>query len=291
LKNGCDGDIAGFERKVTCLETDVGRFASEVAALPSAPSDRIPQNLSADVTRLQSDVSAEKATLAGMPPAVQPSPVTMPPAPAPPAPNGPPPPSAARAPPAAPPAVQPSPVNPPPAPAPSLGSVIVSDFPGIFAEFRGKRFQNLWRGSRDGFGASHFHGRCEGHANTLTVILDTDGNIFGGFTPVEWESGCTYKADDSQKSFVFTLKNPHNVAARRFGLKPERKDRAIYGYSERGPDFRHIVVSDNCKANTNSDTYYFGDVYTNDTGLERMTFFTGSESFQVKEIEVFEITD
>jgi hypothetical protein len=73
-------------------------------------------------------------------------------------------------------------------PAPPLDSVIVSDFPAIFAEFRGKRFSLLWRGCRDGFGASQFHGRCDGHGNTLIVILDTEGNIFGGFTPVVWES-------------------------------------------------------------------------------------------------------
>jgi hypothetical protein len=34
-----------------------------------------------------------------------------------------------------------------------LSSVIVADFPALFAEFRGKRFTLLWRGSRDGFRA------------------------------------------------------------------------------------------------------------------------------------------
>jgi uncharacterized coiled-coil protein SlyX len=67
-----------------------------------------------------------------------------------------------------------------------LDSRIVSGFPEIFAEFR--KFSLLWRGSRDGFRAHEFHRRCDGRANTLTVILDTKGNIFGGFTPVEWES-------------------------------------------------------------------------------------------------------
>jgi hypothetical protein len=64
-------------------------------------------------------------------------------------------------------------------------SQIISDIPDIFAEFQGKRFSLLWRGSRDGFKAQKFHGRCDGHANTLTVILDSKGNIFGGFTPLE----------------------------------------------------------------------------------------------------------
>jgi hypothetical protein len=71
---------------------------------------------------------------------------------------------------------------------PPLDSRIISGFPQIFAEFRGMRFKILWRGSRDGFGASEFHLRCDGRANTLTVSLDTEGNVFGRFTPVEWES-------------------------------------------------------------------------------------------------------
>jgi hypothetical protein len=55
--------------------------------------------------------------------------------------------------------------------------------PARFAEFTGKRFTLLWRGIRDGFGTRDFHGRCDGHANTLTFIEDREGNIFGGFTP------------------------------------------------------------------------------------------------------------
>jgi hypothetical protein len=69
-----------------------------------------------------------------------------------------------------------------------FASLIVADFPALFAEFRGKRFTLLWRGSRDGFGARDFRRRCDGHAPTLTLIQDTKRNIFGGFTPVEWES-------------------------------------------------------------------------------------------------------
>jgi hypothetical protein len=143
------------------------------------------------------------------------------------------------------------------------------------------------------------HRRCDGHANTLTVILDTKGNIFGGFTPVEWESpvwngkdgdmsNCL-KADDSQKSFLFTLKNPHNIQARRFALKAEKKHQAIMCNSERCPHFRDIAVCENCNANTRSYTS-LGNSYTNDTGLDDEIVFTGSWKFQVKEIEVFEIT-
>jgi hypothetical protein len=186
---------------------------------------------------------------------------------------------------------------------PALGSVIISNFPEIFGEFRGKRFSLLWRGGRDGFGARDFHSRCDGHANTLTLIEDTDGNIFGGFTPLMWESrewnwrrgkenNCV-KADTSLRSFIFTLKNPHNVPARRFALKAEKKDEAINCRSDYGPIFgsgTDLYVYNNCNANAGSGTF-LGSSYTPDTGLNKKTFFTGSPTFKVKEIEVFEITD
>jgi hypothetical protein len=189
---------------------------------------------------------------------------------------------------------------PPPAPPPPSGwdSAIVPDFPEIFEEFREKKFTLLWQGSRAGFGGREFHRRCDGHANTLTVILDMNGNIFGGFTPVEWESSRKhwlrddedfFKTDPSLKSFLFTLKNPHNIPARRFALKAEQKHGAIYCDSSHGPDFNAIHVANNCHANTASWTG-LGRSYTNDTGLDGKTFFTGSFWFQVKEIEVFEIT-
>jgi hypothetical protein len=163
-------------------------------------------------------------------------------------------------------------------------SAIVQQFPDLFAPFRPNQFNRLWRGSRDGFGAMDFHGRCDGHANTLTLIEDTGGNIFGGFTPAEWDSNGKSKADPSLTSFLFTLKNPHNFPARKFALT-----NAIHCNASCSPYFGDIAVCDNCKANTNWAD--LGRSYANDTGLDEKTFFTGSRYFQVKEIEVFEITD
>jgi hypothetical protein len=87
-------------------------------------------------------------------------------------------------------------------------------------------------GGRDGFKAEEFHRRCDGRANTLTAILDTEGNFFGGFAPVKWER-------NSLKSFLFTLKNLHNAPARRFALKAEKKDRAF-------PDWAQTLVTFVC---------------------------------------------
>jgi hypothetical protein len=152
----------------------------------------------------------------------------------------------------------------------------------------------LWRGTRDGFGAADFHRRCDGHPNTLTLIADTGGNIFGGFTPVEWESRprTFTKADPSMRSFVFTLKNPHDVPPRRFALKLAEISNAINCVVTYGPIFfGGIVVADKSNANSSSYTSCFGLCYTNDTDVPSETFFTNSPRFTVDEIEVFEIRD
>jgi hypothetical protein len=99
------------------------------------------------------------------------------------------------------------------------------------------------------------------------------------------------KSDDSLKSFLFTLKNPHNIPARKFALKAGRREYAIHCDSERGPSFGlDMWVCDNCNTNTDSSAN-LGEVSTNDTGLVGETVFTGSWNFKIKEIEVFEITD
>jgi hypothetical protein len=173
-------------------------------------------------------------------------------------------------------------------------SAIVPDFPTLFDDFKTKQITLLWRGSRDGFGAKAFHSRCDGHPNTLTVILDTQGNIFGGFTPVKWESCFNRpfeKPDWSGTSFLFTLKNPHNVPPRKFKVIDDEKEEAIQCNAEWGPHFSDIWVLDNPNTNTDSSTDCFGFHYTNDTGLDGKILFTGSPLFKVKEIEVFEISD
>jgi hypothetical protein len=140
--------------------------------------------------------------------------------------------------------------------------------------------------------ARGFHGRCDGHAPTLTLIQDKNGNIFCGFTPVEWESDNKCKADPSLKSFIFTLKNPYDFPASKFALKAEKKDRAISCRSSFGPSFPgSIIVADFSSIGLLDNTRSFGDCYVNDTGLPGGEFFTGSNDFSRTEIEVFEITD
>jgi hypothetical protein len=85
-----------------------------------------------------------------------------------------------------------------------LDSWIISDFSEIFAEFQRRPFLLRWPDNSDRFKPKEAHRRCDGHKNTLTVTLDTKQNIFGGFTPVEWElrEFNWGTADDSLNSLV-----------------------------------------------------------------------------------------
>jgi hypothetical protein len=158
-----------------------------------------------------------------------------------------------------------------------LDSRIISSFQETFAEFQRKRLEILWRGSRDGFKAEKCHRRCDGHASILTIVLDTERNIFGGCTPLTWESGEMHtKADDSLKSFLFTLTNPHSLPARRFTHKAEQKRRAIRYDSKDGPWFCGLRVLDNCNANTQSDTNLGGSY---DRAIGGVFRSAGTESF------------
>jgi hypothetical protein len=155
--------------------------------------------------------------------------------------------------------------------APAFDSVISSELLGLLAEFRGRQFALLWRGSRDGFGGLAFHDRCDGHANTVTLIRDTGGNIFGGFTPLAWgspksEEDLEFSGDDSARSFLCTLRNTHGVSPRRFPLKSKARHRAIAHAAAWGPHFCDIGVSGCCNANALSFADRFGESYVNDTG-------------------------
>jgi TLD len=76
--------------------------------------------------------------------------------------------------------------------------------------FRGKRFELLYRGSRDSMTAAAFHRLCDGKGPTLVLIAGQSVGqpvcVFGGFAGKPWEGGD--KIVDARDSFVFTVVNP-----------------------------------------------------------------------------------
>jgi hypothetical protein len=171
----------------------------------------------------------------------------------------------------------------------TLDSAILTKIPELLSDLGDGRWRLLYRGSRDGFRSLNFHEKCDGQSNTVTVILTTNDAILGGFTPLGWDSSDEYKADNTGKSFVFTLKNARNNPPHKFALS--RLSHAICCFSGQGPTFgggHDIYIADNC--NTTSSNYTnCGHSYTNDTGIDNHQVLAGEYNFTVKEVEVFSI--
>jgi hypothetical protein len=179
-----------------------------------------------------------------------------------------------------------------------IDSLIISTIPSIFNDFGNQSYQLLYRGSRDGFDCANEHAKVDGHSNTITLVETTEGFIFGGYTPCQWDSSDTWKADESHRSFLFTLKNPHNIPARTFLMKPEQKLYAMCCHSTGClvwiGHYGAIGILPDCNSNSKSHNDGFGhssSSFVNDTGLDGKTLFTGKSNFRVKELEIFELTE
>jgi hypothetical protein len=170
-----------------------------------------------------------------------------------------------------------------------VDSTILLEIPPCLGDFQKKRWTLLYRGSRDGFAASAFHQNCNERSNTIAVIETTKGWVFGGFTPVAWDSSGGHKDDSSRKSFLFTVKNPRGSDGRKFMMASSAYAIACVG--SYGPTFGNgydLHIADACNQNTNCYTN-FGNAFMNDSGINGQQVFVGEYTFTVKEIEVFAV--
>ncbi len=148
----------------------------------------------------------------------------------------------------------------------------------------------VYRGSRDGFSASHFHSKCDNIPKTLTIVKSANGNIFGGYVGQAWdETELGYK---DPTAFLFSLVNKENSP-----LKFNAKHGAttIYCKSGNGPIFGSgydLSIAD--KANRNQNSYAdlgvsFAFSKYAAKSPQSQDFLAGSYYFQVADIEVFSL--
>ena len=154
----------------------------------------------------------------------------------------------------------------------------------------GKQFKLLYRATRDGFGVSSFHAKCDQEANTLTIIKATSGYIFGGYTSVEWDSESFWKPDPD--SFIFSLVNFISAPQ----LMPVLvEDHSILCDASYGPTFGSghcIYICDKSNVFVKSMSYLDGsyeDSFFENKTDQIDTFLAGSRLFKTREIEVFQL--
>ena len=115
----------------------------------------------------------------------------------------------------------------------------------------------LYRLTRDGEKVSKFHELCDNKGPTLTIIKTTNNKIFGGFTPLNWESSGNgeNKYDKSNQTFLFSLD-----LIKKFDMINAEKA-AIYCNKNNGPYFggRDFSIESNMKTGqtyANSETNF-----------------------------------
>jgi hypothetical protein len=179
-----------------------------------------------------------------------------------------------------------------------LESNIITSIPSIFCDFGVNSYHLLYRGSRDGFNSKAFHCKVDGHSHTITLIETTKGYIFGAYVVCPWDSVANWKGDDTMESFLFTLKNPHNISARKFRMVPNWNNYVLHCYPTESPILVWIgfcgAIAIQCDGNSraignNGGFAWPYSNFVNDTGLNGATFFTGEDSFTVKELELFKL--
>jgi len=151
-----------------------------------------------------------------------------------------------------------------------------------------RKFQLLYKASADGFASEDFHKKCDNKGATLTLILSSNGFLFGGYSVLSWDSIISYK--NHSEGFIFTLSNPHNLSPTIY-FRNLQNPRSIYCNSSLGPTFgsgKDIYIPNNPHKNK-GHSYFTGDgSYLDSTGKGENTF-TGEYQFFVSDIEVFSV--
>ena len=142
-------------------------------------------------------------------------------------------------------------------------------------------YYNLLYFSRvEGDKATTFHKKCDKARRSLVLIMDTNGNRFGGFTMRDWGGNCIQKKDE--KAFIFSL-DKNKI----YGILPDQV--AIGCYPSFGPIFFgcQIRVYDNFFTKGGS-TYLKGLNYATEEDYE---LTNGNQAYGIKELEVYEVKE
>ena len=139
-----------------------------------------------------------------------------------------------------------------------------------------KKYNLIFRASRDGFKADDFHKKFDGKKNTVTFILTTKRNIFGGFTDVSWDSESDAK--EGSNGFIFSLNRweiYYNIIVN-FNIRCLKEYGPIFGNFD-------LSINDNCNKNMSFISPYAYDLHGKNSFLEENRYF------YVKDYEIYEL--
>ena len=152
------------------------------------------------------------------------------------------------------------------------------------------KFKILFSSSIDGDSCSTFHYYCDGIFPTVTVVLDTSGRRFGGYSTQSWgQSSVGANNGRAPGSFIFNLSNKQ-----KYDLIDEVKSnaqKAVFRHNSYGPIFGggHDLCIVNSSNNSTSNYCNKNDNSAYNTGNNNLLGGNGQTFFQVKYYEVYQV--
>ena len=158
------------------------------------------------------------------------------------------------------------------------------------------KYELIYKMSKNGSRPEDFHKCCDNKGATMTLIETKSKHIFGGFTPLSWNSNKQSLKDIKKETFIFSL----NLMKKYNMLNIDKSP--IVCYKEHGPSFGNGTFMDNSQ--------YYRTVFDIDfykslsqgtiSAFESSNFFEFmkleltegkgmTESFYTKEVEVFKV--
>ncbi len=145
------------------------------------------------------------------------------------------------------------------------------------------KYNLLYRKSENDISYDTFHRLCDNQGPTLVLFKTSEGYIFGGYTPLNWDKYSGWKKDS--KTFTFSLTN------KKVFRKKNENTKSIYCGTEVGPWFPFIGPRDSGKYNMsqgefcyyNEDDNYFNNFEEIIPNEKKDKFF------DLDEVEVYKI--
>jgi hypothetical protein len=144
----------------------------------------------------------------------------------------------------------------------------------------------LFSSTRDGATAAAFHAHCDGQGPTMVLIKDTEGNVFGGYTSVNWSSEFIGYGVSDPSAFLISIVNPYGDAP--FICPSVGNNRSTMCYPCWGPWFGCGICVTGA-FDGQSYTYVDGRQYLNPTDRPAHKVLTARECFTPCEVEVFRV--
>jgi hypothetical protein len=73
-----------------------------------------------------------------------------------------------------------------------------------------QKWKLIYRATRDGFGATDFHSKCDRYQNSLMIIKSTKGYVFGGYTEKNWSGPAQIKPTKTRFYLILLVSTIQN---------------------------------------------------------------------------------